>query len=97
MVSASGIDKWIENFDWWVNYIKGFDYPDIYNYTMFLEVRNNDWTKEKIDLYIKFLEHVFDYFLYDYYNNDRELMAKDLFLKFNDDGPKNYNIITISE
>ena len=62
MISAKNIHLWPENMKWW---IKKCDEYDI-NFThsvMMLEVRNNDWTEETIDLYCNFVEQLADYFL----------------------------------
>lgn len=58
MVSAYSIEKWIDNYDWWDMMAKKYGY-DI-NKVMMLEVRNDDWTDDKIDQYLKFLNYVFD-------------------------------------
>lgn len=60
MVAASGIEKWIDNYKWWNQMYKKFD-MDPYNYGMYLEVRNDDWTLEKIHEYLKFLNFMMDY------------------------------------
>ena len=59
MVSAHGIEKWSENFLWWMSELKKyhFDRTSI----MFLEVRNDDWTDEKIYHYLKYLNTSINY------------------------------------
>lgn len=59
MVSAGVIEKWIENYNWWINMSSKY-HMDI-SKLMMLEVRNNDWTDDKIKEYIKFLNYVIDY------------------------------------
>lgn len=58
MVAANNIEHWIENFDWWKSQKNS---KAVIDEIMMLEVRNNDWTKEKIQSYIEFLDHVIDY------------------------------------
>ena len=57
MVSAINIDKWIENYDWWQS-------DEVIRSTadrlMMLEVRDDNWTPQALNDYIKFLDHVVD-------------------------------------
>ena len=46
MVAAASIEKWIDNYKWWIKMLKKYDLP--MDYLMMLEVRNDDWTDEKI-------------------------------------------------
>lgn len=55
MVAATTIEKWEENFFWWKEQIKKYGLPNVHSSAMMLEVRNNDWTPEKIKSYCKFL------------------------------------------
>lgn len=55
MVSKHAIHQWIENFDWWWDYLDGDIIP-----LMLLEVRNGDWDKESYVHYLKLLNHIFD-------------------------------------
>lgn len=59
MVSPNFIEYWIENYKWWMEKFKEYN-RNPYD-LMMLEVRDNDWTKEKIDKYIEFLDYVIDY------------------------------------
>ena len=95
MVSASAIEYWKENFDWWVNALEKNKIGDIYRFTMFLEVRNDEWTKEKIKSYLDFLDYVFDYFYKVNYYSNIYSMTKDLIFPFSRGGTKNYNIISL--
>ena len=55
MVSAYNIEKWKDNYDWW----NGPEVPShVGDRMMTLEVRNDDWTEEKITQYLEFLDHV---------------------------------------
>lgn len=63
MVSAVGIEKWIDNYNWFIENIKKFELKDMdgnYIEPMMLEVRNNDWTDESITELLKFYDHLFD-------------------------------------
>ena len=55
MISAFNIDKWIDNYDWWNSEEV---VPAISDHMMTLEVRDNNWTEEKISEYLKFIDHV---------------------------------------
>ena len=65
MISACTIENAKENYLWFKNECKKHDL-NFYNAVMFLEVRNNDWTKEKLEHYADFLkfyiDHVIDAF-----------------------------------
>lgn len=77
MVAACDIEKWIENFQWWENKCIEYDMdPDVC--IMMLEVRNNDWTQEKIESYCKLLDYFIDR---QWKNNDYniERFCKELF------------------
>ena len=67
MLSAYGIDYFKKNFTWFKDKINEYNLYDkskpidIYNTIMFLEVRNNDWTEEKLYKYIDCLNYMLDY------------------------------------
>lgn len=94
MVSAYGIEHWIKNFDWWNENLKKHSL-DVFNFTMFLEVRNDEWTKEKIEEYLKFLNHVFECFYKDYYKNSLENFVKNGVLYIGN-SPRNYDVTSLS-
>ena len=76
MVAAYSIEKWIDNYKWWVQKCTEYNMnPD--EVIMLLEVRNDDWTSEKIDAYNKFMNFLIDE-KYKTFNNI-ELFTKDLF------------------
>lgn len=62
MVSSFNIEKWPENYDWFMTMYKKHNYfgakHDFLSGPMMLEVRDDDWTNEKIESYLKFLNHV---------------------------------------
>lgn len=94
MVNAYSIEQWPEQFKWWVDQTQKYDMR-LYNYTMFLEVRNNEWTDDKIEGYLKYLDTAIDYTLEKVHNNDIQdymftvLDLQDEKLPFVDS--KNYN------
>ena len=59
MVSAYSIEKWIDNYKWWEENFKKYQF-DIDRAIMMLEVRNNDWTNEKIEEYNRFIDFLFE-------------------------------------
>lgn len=67
MLSAYGIDYFKQNFTWFKDKINEYNLYDknkpisIYNAIMFLEVRNDDWTEEKLYKYIDCLNYILDY------------------------------------
>ena len=67
MLSAYDIDNFKDNFTWFMENLKKYNFIEennpfsIYNYIMFLEVRNNDWTNEKLFKYIDCLNYMIEY------------------------------------
>lgn len=57
MVAACSIEYWIANFEWWKSMCAKY-HMNAYRDLMLLEVRNNDWTEEKIQSYCKFLRYL---------------------------------------
>lgn len=76
MVAACDIDKWIENFQWWEKMCEKYDrsISDI----MTLEVRNNDWTSEKIQQYTEFLDFLIENYKTKYCKNDNTIFFQHL-------------------
>ena len=63
MIGADNIDNWIENYDWWRDKLKEYKYAEAQTdhfLPMMLEVRNDNWTYEKVDKYIQLLDHMID-------------------------------------
>lgn len=54
MIAANSVDKWIENFQWWEQMCE--KYETSADQVMLLEVRNDEWTEDKIEHYKKFLD-----------------------------------------
>lgn len=61
MVAAYSIEKWKENFYWWKEMCQKYNWSTHYR-VMMLEVRNDDWTEEKIKTYCDFLTFLMDDF-----------------------------------
>ena len=59
MVAAVTIEKWIENHKWWEELFKKYD-RDVDDGLMMLEVRNHDWTPEKMQAYVDFMKYLID-------------------------------------
>lgn len=80
MVSPEGISKWKDNFLWIQNMYKKyeFNWEDLY----LLEVRNYNWTEEKIKEYCNFIEFLMDY-AWDFCEKDKEKFLKWMFVKNN--------------
>ena len=86
MISYENIDSAIDNYEWWKKMYKEYLYnlPDFM--PCMLEVRNEGWTPEAIDKYLKFL----DYLINDrikIYNNDLKLFVRQVF------GRKNSKVV----
>lgn len=83
MVSPEIIDNMIENYDWWMakvqEYMPERFKNDNFYMPMMLEVRNSNWTDEKIDKFIEFLNHMFEHRLY-LCDNDPIKLARHLFV-----------------
>lgn len=55
MIYAENIEKQIQNFDWWTEFLTN---EDVFEHIMFLEVRNDNWTTQNITEYLKWLQHI---------------------------------------
>lgn len=62
MVSYEGIENSIQNYEWWKKQYNLYNLnQNGKNYLpMFLEVRNDGWTKEKIQKYLEFLNYMIE-------------------------------------
>lgn len=90
MVSAYNIEQWIDNYDWW----HSDEVPTtLSDRIMMLEVRNNDWTLDKINSYLKFLNHVIEK-EFEKMNYDKEAFAKRVMMADNYPG-KGYDNIAL--
>ena len=57
MVSSYNVDKWIENYKWWLETFPG----KISDNLMTLEVRDETWTSESIGKLLEFINFIIDY------------------------------------
>jgi radical SAM protein with 4Fe4S-binding SPASM domain len=71
MVNAHSIEKWKEQGEWWIRKIKERNL-DLYQCTMFLEVRNDEWTEDKIKHYLAYLNTMVNLTLELIHDNDLE-------------------------
>lgn len=58
MVAACDIEDWIENYHWWEQMCQKYDIST--DWLMMLEVRNADWTQDKIQAYNNFMDYLID-------------------------------------
>jgi len=59
MVAAVTVEKWIENHQWWETFFESHGH-DVDQELMMLEVRNHDWTDDKIKAYNDFMKYLID-------------------------------------
>lgn len=78
MVSYYNIDKWVENYQWWEKQCEEYNL-DITKHVMFLEVRNDGWTKESIQHYNNLLNEMIDYEINHVYNGNAHEFIYDFF------------------
>lgn len=78
MVSANNVNKWVENYDWWISMLEKYGL-DIHRYIMTLEVRNDNWTNKSITDYMKFLDHMINVDFEKYYENDKSGFVNEIF------------------
>lgn len=92
MVSAYSIEYWKENYLWFEEMCNKYCI-DIKSGVMMLEVRNNDWTEDKISKYIEFVDWLYDH-TYSKENPD----SADIFIKdqFETDRIGMYNILALN-
>lgn len=57
MVAAVTVDKWIENHKWWEQEFNK-RHENVDDKLMMLEVRNSDWTEERIQAYNEFMKYL---------------------------------------
>ena len=62
MISAQDIDLWEDNFKWWADMCNKYNI-NLIDRVMFLEVRNDDWTTEKIDKFCDLIKQMAEYYL----------------------------------
>lgn len=79
MVAAKGIEKWRDNFNWFISKIKEFGLEEDSLYL--LEVRDADWSKNEYAEYKKLLRHIY-YYLWDKSNHDKKEMIDTLLSQY---------------
>lgn len=83
MISAATIEHQIKNYDTWIEKFKevyeGERFARTFGSIMQLEVRDDDWTEDKIISYIQWLKHVIETDKQVYCNNDDELFYNTIF------------------
>lgn len=95
MISAYGIEKWIENYKWWIEKSKEYDF-EVLERVMTLEVRNDEWTEEKIKSYQDFLKFYFYHHFEHYFSNDPRKLALQ-FLGKNNNPLGYYNLLLVEQ
>ena len=75
MIAACSIERWKDNLSWWWQQCEKYsiDFP---NSVMTLEVRNDDWTEDKIQAYVDFLNHYADLIFERYCYGDAAYFAR---------------------
>lgn len=96
MLSADSIETWENgNYDWWLNLYKKYNNKEDWQ-PMILEVRNDNWTDEKINSYLEFLTYAF-YKRLEMNDNDIDKMAYHLCVGDGKNGtlikPVNYDFL----
>lgn len=89
MVSAYGIEKWKENFLWWMKQLKKYHFP-LSHSIMMLEVRNDDWTEDKIKLLLELVDYMINYMIKYEYKGDLKKFIQYIFDIDPIFGPRNY-------
>lgn len=78
MVSAGAIEKWIDNYQWWENECTKRDINLEANVKL-LEVRDDEWTEEKIDSLCEFITYRINNCVNKYSDGRTDLFTKQLF------------------
>ena len=88
MIAAGTIEKQIENFNWWASECEKIGWNPLEK-VMMLEVRNDDWTDEKIKTYLEWLFHITKYAFNNIANKNQDDMLQ-LLLGENEDIGQHY-------
>lgn len=75
MISSNNIDKWKDNYLWWQNTAPS----DIAKHLMMLEVRDETWDNNKIEIFLYFLDFLIDYQYKNNYNENLKLFIENIF------------------
>lgn len=92
MISSYNVDKWIQNYNWWLKTFPG----KISDNLMTLEVRDETWTNESIQNLLEFFNYVIDYkFLHIFNKNKLEFLKYILGIHHNKEYFIPYNSIQL--
>lgn len=94
MVSPQSVKYWIDNHEWFLEMMRKYKI-DYSCGIMLLEVRNDEWTQENIDDYLKFINYLVDKLRMNFYVSDEE-MAQDVFRLKGGHLITNYNAIALA-
>ena len=75
MISAHSVERWKDNFRWWEQQCDKFNI-DLPSSVMTLEVRNDEWSADKIKSYCDFLMFYGDWMFDTYCGGDAELFTQ---------------------
>ena len=75
MVNSYNIEKWPQQYKWWIDKLLEYNFTPLKN-IMFLEVRDNNWTTEKINSYLIYLNEAYNYTFLKLFNNNYEEFLK---------------------
>jgi len=73
MVSSQNVKYWKENYQWWMEFLKKYNYSS--DSIMMLEVRDGNWTDESIKDYCEFLKMLMNNWMVEKCNNDPQEFA----------------------
>lgn len=94
MVDAYTIDYWIDNYKWWMEYLKKYGF-DLRRCIMFLEVRNDSWDEENIKKLLEFIDYCFNYEFKEVFHSNVKEMAEYYFTsKFQHHNYENISLST---
>lgn len=80
MVAADGIEEWGQNYIWWEEMLHKYDMDE--HPIMYLEVRNDNWTDDKIIEYLKYLNVSVNYLHEVVYGSSIKALADHLNRKY---------------
>lgn len=78
MLAAENIELWPENWEWWKKQTKKYGFNLLFDAVMMLEVRNDNWTPEKINSFCNFMKILLKDLLQEEYENDVHRMTLNL-------------------
>ena len=96
MVDSNNIELWPKQYEWWINGLL-YCHQNYAKDIMFLEVRNDTWTDEKIEKFLFFINHAYN-FLYQsdfFHSNIKSFM--EYILSINQPENNNYQNLILSK